>query len=832
MIGLIWQGIKDLGLKTLWNSLQYQLRQRRYRTETAAVALEDYRRPGTVIDMSRDGRTVTLQTVSGAYAITVLAPNLFRVRFRPDGDFAPPFSYAITKPDAVWPPCDFTVVTTDAAVTIRTQRLTCRVDRESGRLTFLDPHGNVISEEAEGIAFHPAGPVVCRRRIQPDEHFYGLGERAFGLDLRGRRYETWHTDPQTYQLEQDPIHLCIPVLVGLHSQGQQGYAILFDNTFRGHFDLGATEQDVASFEAEGGEMRYYFIYGPTLASILARYVELTGRTPLPPRWMLGYHQCRWSYYPDERVRKLAADFRHTYRVPCDAIYLDIHYMDGYRCFTWHPQRFPDPAGLIADLHTQGFKVVVIIDPGIKADHRYWVCQSGLENDVFCKLPDGRLLRGPVWPGDCYFPDFTHPRVRTWWGELYRSLVEIGVDGFWNDMNEPAVFGPLGTTFYDVTRHDLDGRSGDHREAHNVYGMQMVRATVEGLKRLRPDERPVCITRSGWAGVQRYALGWTGDNESKWDTLWLTMPMVMNLGLCGLAHTGPDIGGFNGVASGELFTRWLQMGVFFPLMRAHTNFHSPDQEPWSWGEPYLSINRRFIELRYRLLPYLYTAFWQCHQTGAPIVRPLMWAYQDDEATHTLDDQFLCGDNLLVAPLIAADADRRTVYLPAGTWYDFWSDEPIVGPAHISVEASLERIPVFVRAGAMIPMGPAMSYVDEQPVERLELHVYPAAGSGQALLYEDDGESNAFQEGEYRLTRFTLIATGISPTALEIRRATESHYTQACDSFEVVIHGVHHLPLEIVLDGETVAPSQWAVDSDGHSVRLSVGPFRCLRFVWTE
>ncbi len=864
-LSLLLHGIKQLGFAATWDSITYQIRQRRYQARFAKSrppgppAASDYLRPGHVTSHARQGQAVTITCANGSYALTVLAPDLIRVRFQPtsqptDHLAIPPFSYSIAKSDDDWLPCDFHIVETEAAVEIRTSRLVCRVAKASGRLTFLDLEGHVINEDEAGAGWHsfgfaqdrPAGAVICHKRIQPDEHFYGLGERTFALDRRGRRYGMWNTDPQTYQPDQDPIHMCIPVLVGLHSQGRQGYALFFDNTFRGQFDLGATDPHIASFGAEGGELCYYFIYGPALTTVVERYTELTGRMMLPPLWVLGYHQSRWSYYPESRVRALAAGFREVHHVPCDCIHLDIHYMDGYRCFTWDSERFPDPARMIADLHERGFKIIVIIDAGIKADRNYWACRSGLEQDVFCKYPAGRALpstgsghrfKGPVWPGDCYFPDFTSPRVRTWWGDLYKALTGVGVDGVWNDMNEPAIFGPLGTTFPDFVRHDLEGRGGDHLEAHNVYGMQMARATTEGLMNLRPDERPVCITRSGWAGVQRYAMSWTGDNESDWSSLWLTMPMVMNLGLCGLAHTGPDVGGFSGCATGELFTRWLQMGVFLPFLRAHTAIHSPDQEPWSWGEPYLSINRSTIVLRYRLLPYLYTAFWQCAQTGLPIVRPLLLAFQNDTATHTLDDQFTCGDAFLVAPVIEEGATRRPVYLPDGVWYDFWTDEPLSGPAHIEVEAPLERLPLFVRAGSVVPMAPPMHYVGQRPVDRLTLHVYPGfpspswgegTGVGVSFLYEDDGESLAYRRGEYRLTRFTLSTEGAPPSRLDLRRRIEGCYEPRYQGLEVIIHGVDRLPRTATADGQPVERRE--LDGSGHAIRLYVGLFEHLVVEW--
>ncbi len=824
--------IKFLGFAAARDSILFQVRQIWYRfrftkasNSSGPPAASEALCPGHITGHTHQGQTVTVTCANGSYALTILSPDLVRVRFQPADRL--PFSYAIAKPDADWPPCEFDVVDTDTAVEIKTSRLTCQVDRGTGRLVFLDPDGNVINADADGASVRADGAVVCHKRIQPDEHFYGLGERTFGLDRRGRRYGTWHTDPQVYQLEQDPIHMCMPVLLGLHSEGQQGYAIFFDNSFRGHFDLGTADPDVASFGAEGGELCYYFFYGPALSTVVERYTELTGRMQMPPLWTLGYHQCRWSYYPDARVRQLAADFRQVHHVPCDCIHLDIHYMDGYRCFTWDAERFPDPAGLIADLHGQGFKVITMIDPGIKADHDYWVCQDGLEQDVFCKLPNGKTpFKGPVWPGDCYFPDFTDPRVRAWWGELYRGLIDAGVDAVWNDMNEPVVFGPLGTTLPDFVHHDMEGRGGDHLEAHNVYGMQMARATAEGWAKLRPDERTICITRSGWAGVQRYAMGWTGDNESNWGSLWLTMPMLMNLGLCGLSNTGPDTGGFGDFATGELFTRWLQMSVFLPFLRAHTNLQSPDQEPWSWGEPYLGINRRFIELRYRLLPYLYTTFWQCAQTGLPILRPLLLDFQDDEATHSLDDQFLCGDAFLVAPVIEEGATRRTVYLPAGVWYDFWTDERFDGPARIEVDAPLERLPLFVRAGSVVPTGPVMQYVGERTVDALTLHVYP--GNGESQLYKDDGQTWAFRDGDYRLTRFTLSTEGTPPSRLDLHRQTKGRYESDCQGFEIVIHGMSALPRAITADGQPI--EQYKLDDSGHAVCLQTRLFEHLVIDW--
>jgi alpha-glucosidase len=839
---LLLRGIQTLGLGPTWNGVAHAIRTRWVEAKFAdpqhplrglPLLAAFLRRlpvppgafpppgpvvatPGPLLSVRQEENALHCQFAHASLTVQALAPDRIRVSWRaaaltptpgPSGHPLPLSRFAGEGEGDRG-------VGVRALPELRTPLLRCQVSPD-GRIILATTSGDVIAEEAAPVAWAIRNPArseprseaewrtpsaaewhpscaLLRWRVSPDAHFYGLGERAAPLDLRGRVYVNWNTDPRTYDPGDDPLYLCVPFLIVLPPDGRHAWGLLLENSARSRSDLGQTDPEMLCAEVEvyscphpyppaplplsrsagegegeaagggggGGEVSYSLFYAPTVAGLLERFTEVTGRHPLFPRWALGYHQCRWSYYPEERVRRLARDFRETYRVPCDGIHLDIHYMDGYRVFTWDRRRFPDPKRLMADLHGQGFKVVTIIDPGVKADRKYRVFQDGLARGMFCRYPDGRVFIGPVWPGNCAFPDFTDPRVREWWGDLHRDLVEAGVDGIWDDMNEPALFGEDDATIPGPVRHDLDGAGGDHRVAHNLYGLNMARATAEGLARLAPDRRPFVITRSGWTGIQRYAAHWTADNRSDWASLRQTLPMVLNLGLSGIAFTGSDIGGFEGFATGELFTRWLQMSVFFPFCRAHTYLFSPDQEPWSWGEPYLSINREFIRLRYRLLPYLYTALWQCTQTGAPIVRPLLWAFQDDPTTHTLDDEFLCGDALVVAPVLEEGATRRQVYLPAGLWYDFWTDERHEGPTWLEVEAPLERIPVFVRAGAVVPTGPEMDYVGQRPTDPLTLHLYlPAEGQeGVSFLYEDDGETLAYRQGEYRLHRFVLRGDG--------------------------------------------------------------------------
>ncbi|MBN1135055.1 MAG: DUF4968 domain-containing protein [Anaerolineae bacterium] len=761
---------------------------------------------------------VDLEAANGVLRLEVLAAGLIRLRLRragPDG-FPPLFSYAL-DPDAKWPPVPFDLDDGPQVVTIRTADLVCAVQRSPCRLAFYDAGGRLLSDDGAGLGFLDLG-AFCTRRLAEGEPVYGLGEKAFDLNLRGRSLEMWNTDPGSYPPGRDPLYHSIPFLVSLHNG--QAYGLFFDNPGRAHLDLGRSRSDLLSYRAGAGELCAYFFGGPGISDVLASYTRLTGRMPLPPRWALGYHQSRWSYSPEEQVRSLAAEFRRR-RIPCDAIHLDIDYMDGFRIFTWDPGRFPDPPRLLADLHEQGFRAIAIIDPGVKVDPGYAVHDQGLARGFFCKLPDGRPFRGPVWPGDCYFPDFTDPQVRAWWGELYRPLLDAGLDGFWNDMNEPAIF--LGQTMPPHLVHDYDGHGACHGEVHNAYGLQMARASAEGLRRLRPNERVPLITRSAYAGVQRHALAWTGDNWSTWAHLRLGVSMCLNLGLSGVAFCGPDTGGFAGDCDGELLARWTQVGALTPFFRNHSAAGARPQEPWAFGEPYESICRRWIELRYELLPYAYTAAWQAAQAGLPMMRPLALAFPTDRRTYNLDDQFLFGDALLAAPVGYPGQTRRRVYLPEGAWYDFWTGTGCGGD--MEVDAPLERMPIFVRAGSVVPMAPVVQHTGEWPPPALHLHIYP--GDGESRLYEDDGHTLAYQAGEFRSTRFTCqlkpASRRSSAPRLTVQRAVEGSLDPGYGRFDIHLHGLPAAPRRALVDGQ---PVDMTVDAEHNTVRLTAGDWTRL------
>ena len=622
----------------------------------------------------RDGPTLTWKSAQGVLALSVLSPEVVRVRFVAKPAFGRDHSYAVVGKLPGDPGASFDVQAGQSVV--KTAALTVTVKHDPLRIAFATAAGESLDEDdpSRGIGFVDE-TVRVWKRLRDDEFVYGLGEKTGRLNKRGRNlggysYVMWNSDTFAYGDDTDPIYADFPFFIVMRNGRAHG--IFFDNTYRSLFEIGRESQRLLSFGAEGGELNYYFIDGPTPRDVVERYTALTGRMPLPPRWALGYNQCRYSYYPESKVRMIADTFRQKH-IPADVIWLDIHYLDGFNPFTWDKERFPDPARLIADLGRQGFKVVTILDGHPKKQPGWDVYDSGLKGDNYVKNPDGTVYEADVWPANAeknpapsVFPDFSKPAAREWWGGLYKKLTDVGVAGIWNDMNEPAVFTrtPDHTMPFD-NRHDGEGQPTDHREIHNVYGMLMTRSTREGLLRARPDHRPFVLTRATYAGGQRYSAIWPGDNVSDWDDFRATIPMFSNMGLSGFPFVGADIGGFAEAPTPELFTRWLQAGVFYPFMRTHTMIGSPDQEPWSYGTHLEDVNRRAIEMRYQLLPHLYNLFEEASRTGAPIFRPLLFEYPDDPATYERDDEFLWGRDLLVAPVLREGVTDREVYLPKAT-----------------------------------------------------------------------------------------------------------------------------------------------------------------------
>ncbi len=709
-----------------------------------------------------------------ALMIELAGEGIFKIRYANDGIFTPNFSYAIDPNYETTIPAS-TLVEKKSYFIIQSDAGSCRISKKDMSLSFYDEEDKLLNKDATPYYAKSTlkkGITIQRitKSVTKGEFFYGLGDKTGAPNLRGQKYENWTTDSFAYGAGTDPIYRSIPFYYGL--KNGQAYGLFLDNSNRSFFDFDSKKKGELTIETDGGVMQYYFFFGPSLLDVSEKYMTLTGAAPLPPMWSLGFHQCRWSYFPEQRARTVAAEFRKR-KIPCDAIYLDIDYMDKYKCFTWNERAFPKFERLPKDLAKAGFKLIVMIDPGLKADTDYPIFEEALRNDYLCKRSDGTLYKGPVWPGLCGFPDFTHPEVRNWWGQQYHHFYKtLGIGGFWNDMNEPAVFYINNKTMPNDVLHDHDGFPTNHKNAHNIYGMQMARASYEGLLDLDKNRRPFLLGRATFSGGQRYSAIWTGDNVANWAHLKLANRQVQRLNISGFVFSGSDIGGFVDVPSGELFVRWLQLGAFHPFYRVHSMGNNiegdaaadlekvlkmdalerKDQEPWSYGEPYTQLAKEAIELRYRLLPYLYTAFWKHQHTGSPIVLPMSFYDQTDPNCLKNNDQFIYGNDLLIAPVLRKGQKTMSVYLPKGTWFDFYTGKKYEGKQSVRIKTSLDTIPIFAKAGSVIPEYPVMQFTGEFPIEILTVKVF--VGNGVSLLYEDTGDGY----GDGLLQQFYLSENG--------------------------------------------------------------------------
>ncbi|MFN5094879.1 MAG: TIM-barrel domain-containing protein, partial [Ignavibacteria bacterium] len=534
---------------------------------------------GTAESVQPTKHGVLFKSKEGTLQVTVYSPSIIKVHITKAGRIPDTLSYA--QRQGLVPSSAFSAQDTPLAYRIETDSMAMIISKNPIRIRFISKSGILLNEDEPAFGTGWIGEeVTTYKRLIPDEKFIGMGEKTGGLNRRGEGFTHWNTDYFGYPTNADPIYMSTPFYIGLHeTEGAKVmYGIFMDNSYKSHFNFGASNDRFASFTAEDGDMTYYFIHHSTVSGIIESYTSITGRITLPPLWSLGFQQCRYSYYPDKEVLRVAETFREK-NIPADVMYLDIHYMDKYKIFTWNKDRFPDPKGMISSLKQKGFNTAVIIDPGIKVEKGYAAYEEGAKDNLFLKYPDGTDYRGQVWPGWCHFPDFTNPKTRTWWGNSFKSLVDVGIRGFWNDMNEPATWGQR---FPDLVEFSFEGLNGTHRRGHNVYGLEMARATFEGTKELLKGERPFILTRAGFSGVQRYSAVWTGDNVSSDDHMMLGVRMLSSLGLVGVPYVGMDIGGFSGNPSKELFARWISIGAFAPLSRAHVCVDNKDQEPWSFG----------------------------------------------------------------------------------------------------------------------------------------------------------------------------------------------------------------------------------------------------------
>lgn len=593
--------------------------------------------------------------------------------------------------------------------------------------------------------------LVTRKCLDPDDCIYGLGDKTGFLNKRGYEYENWNSDnPQAHTEDFHALYKSIPFLMCKKKHGV--YGVFFDNTFHSYMDIGKTSEAYFSYAADDGNLDYYFLGGETLRDVIGNYTYLTGTTPLPQLWTLGYQQCRWGYESAQDIQDVAEHFR-SLQIPCESVQYDIDYMQQFKVFTWDEENYGKKGELFAKLAQKGFKPVVIIDPGTKLEPGYMMYEEGMKNDYFAKDKNGEVYVNEVWPGEANYPDFGRKEVRDWWGEHIKFLTDMGVGGIWNDMNEPASF--RGELPLDVQFHDGD-RSTTHAEIHNVYGHYMSKATHDGLHRLTP-KRPFVITRACYAGTQKYATVWTGDNQSLWSHLQMMIPQLCNLGMSGFAIAGVDIGGFGADTTPELLTRWIEAAAFGTFFRNHSAKGTRRQEPWQFSDEVVTTYRKYVELHYRFLPYLYDLLYKGEKTGLPVMRPLVLHYEDDAETHNLNGEYLVGESLLVAPVVEPGATKKMVYFPEGDWYDYWTGEHISGRQYRIVDAPLDHCPIYIKGGSIIPTYEVVQYVGEKPYDTLTLLTTP--GAAEYEHFQDNGEDYAYRDGAYNLYRFTKSEDGV-------------------------------------------------------------------------
>jgi alpha-glucosidase len=636
------------------------------------------------------------------------------------------------------------------------ERVTVVVSRH-GAVEVCTPGGVVLRRDLPPRWWEPqgGGPArwMQRSEVAADARFFGLGGRASGPRLRDGTYRLWNTDPgHAFDREDDPLYLTMPVQLVVADAGT--HLVFHDTSWDGSVALREGEEGAGSghdraggceVRMDGGPLRCWVIVG-TPARVLLAWASLTGAPALPPAWALGHHHARWGFGSEQEVRRIVAGY-HEHGLPLDAVHLDIDHYDEHQVFTVDEDRFPKLSVLAEELRRDGIRLVSIIDPAVRATPGNAVYDSGVAEDAFVRDASGRLVEGVVWPGEAVFPDFTHARVRQWWGSLYAERLAQGFAGFWHDMNEPTSFAAFGeSTLPRSARHSLEGRGGDHREAHNVYGLCMARAAYEGLLELVADQRPFVFSRSGWAGLQRYGGTWSGDVATGWPGLRASLSLVMGLGLCGVPYSGPDVGGFDGSPSPELYLRWFQLGAYLPLFRTHASLRAGRREPWEFGPEVLEHARVALVERRRLLPYFMTLAHLARRTGAPYVRPVWWGAPGNRALRDCEDAFLLGDCLLVAPVLGPGVDQRAVQLPRGRWYDTATGRAYEGPGQVLVDAPLSRIPVLARAGAVMPVRG-----DDGAVE-LEVWAPVRGRTGGGLVVRDAGDGWAEPEIERYVARW--------------------------------------------------------------------------------
>jgi alpha-glucosidase len=694
-------------------------------------------RLGRLQSVSRRGANAVFSFESSDLVLTPLGSNVVRHTWIPTHwrlhKRPPQQSYAVIRED--WPAADFDLDETCDSVRLRCADLLIEASRDPFHLRYSTADGRVLLEEAaDGGLSWSYWEYELRYQLDAQDHFYGMGqpnqlEGALGLDHRGHRRDVWSQ-------HSPPAVTIFPAFVN-----PRGYGLLIDNPYRAQWDFGHSDAQAFSYKASGGTLQYYFLHGKGLPGLLRAYMELTGFPPHPPRWIFGLLQSRYGYKNRAELEAIARTFREK-RLPCDALILDLFWFAQMGDLAFKAEDWPDAPGMIAALARQGFHLMLIEEPYITEQSSNFAQASA--RGLLAKHYDGSPYTFDFWPGRCALIDFSNPATRQWWSEKHRPLLEMGIAGWWTDLNEP-------------TRHfeDMAHYGGSAAAGHNLTALWMHEALAAANERFAPQRRVFVLSRSAYPGSQRYGAGlWSGDVAMTFESLRQQVAVGLSAAMAGIAWWGSDIGGFGfgGKCTPELYVRWFQFGAFCPLFRPHGD-QTELREPWQFGDECEAICRHYLELRYRLLPYIYSCAHQACIAGLPLMRPLALEFPDEPQVVDISDQYLFGPDILVAPVLEKGATQRTVYLPAGSWIDFRTEQVIEGQRHLDVAAPLEVLPLFIRQGAIIPTAAPMQHCAERPLDPLILEIYPGADRS-FVLYEDDGETTAYRRGESAQTTIEL------------------------------------------------------------------------------
>ena len=740
---------------------------------------------GPIVSFNKTANGISGKTTGAIFEVSAYADQIIRVRVSKNKSFNPA-SYALSENMDL----SFNQVMVQekgSVIQLSTASLDILIEKSpSFRVQFKNKQGAIINEDVPGEGFGTCfigDKVSVYKKLQEGERFVGLGEALGNLDKRGMGFTLNNSDTYKYGDPRLSMYISIPFFMGIHHQ--QVYGLFYNNSYKTFFNFGLSTPGFSTVNMDGGDADYFFIYSDNMAKILEHYASITGFMPLPPKWSLGYHQSRCSYYPQEQVKFIAETFRKK-NIPIDCIVLDADYLQEYEPFRINKSRFPDMPGLANELSNLNIELTASVNPGIKIDSSYEGNADGLKNDVFVKYTDGSLFVSDIAPSTNHFVDFTNPRAREWWIDHMKFLPDNGIHGYWNDMNEPAV---AGSYLPDNLVFDFDGKKTNALEAKNVYGFQMARSSFESAIKYGQGRRPFVLSRSAFAGIQRYAAVWSGDNTAKDEGLLSGVLLNNQMGLSGIPFTGPDLGGYIGDGTKDLFRRWMEVGIFSPFLRNHKEFFAAANEPWAYGEEVEAISKTYIGFRYRLMPYIYSGFYEASQSAMPVARSLCISYPFDEKVYDnlYQYQFLFGDAFLVIPMTSQETLKK-IYLPGGEWYDLFTEEKLSGNQEIFREAPSYQIPLFVKSSSIIPMQSLVQSTKEKPSDTLIIHLYNGKEKNHFVFYEDDGKSFDYKKGKFSKRE---IVFDPSTHALTFRQQ-EGHYTSDFKKIQIILHG---FPLEM-------------------------------------